>query len=635
MSTSSLAGSRVVTAARSWSVRSVLAFVLPLSAVVGVAAAKGGFFATSFGWTALAFAWTTMVAVAFTAVAWRRLDALWLIAASAASGFAFVSAAWAGSAADAAEAGFRSLVYVTGVAGALVLLRRRDVGRWLGGLVLGAAAVCVYALATRLFPRHFSGFDSADYRLFEPLGYWNGLGAFAAIALLLALGVAALGRGLALRVAAAAAAIVLAPTLFFTFSRGAWLALAGGALVMLAASPYRIRLVGATLALGALPAAAVLLASRQPALTHRGSTLAQAASDGRSLAGQLGILLVCQAVVAALYVVAAVRVEMPAAARRAVGIVLVVVAAAALAAVFVAYESPVTMVRNTYDSFVSAPPGGANLNGRLFSLSNDGRIDLWHVAWHDFSAHPVAGSGAGSYARYWLQHRPSGSFVQDAHNLYLQTLAEGGVIGLVLLAAFLGLPLVAAWRARRSALVGPALGAYVVFVLHAAVDWDWQLPAVTLLALFTAAAIVTAARRGTPAPQPMGRPLRLTVAGIVVAAGAAAFVGLVGNIALARSNSAILSLNGSQAASAARKAHRWAPWSAEALSELGRGQLLSGSRAAGLATLRQAAAADPGNWETWFDIAAVSAGAERRAALDRARALNPHSPEIADVLAHR
>ena len=102
----------------------------------------------------------------------------------------------------------------------------------------------------------------------------------------------------------------------------------------------------------------------------------------------------------------------------------------ALIAVFAAYGSPPTLARHAYDSFVSTPTGSCDLNGRLFTLSNDGRIVLWHAAFDDFEAHPVVGSGAGSFGRWWLAHRTSAYFVEDAHNLYVQTLAEGGVIGL-------------------------------------------------------------------------------------------------------------------------------------------------------------------------------------------------------------
>ena len=49
---------------------SAAVLLLPFVTVVGVAAASGGFNATSFGWTALAFAWVVIVAVTFATPAW-------------------------------------------------------------------------------------------------------------------------------------------------------------------------------------------------------------------------------------------------------------------------------------------------------------------------------------------------------------------------------------------------------------------------------------------------------------------------------------------------------------------------------------------------------------------------------------
>ncbi len=97
-----------------------------------------------------------------------------------------------------------------------------------------------------------------------------------------------------------------------------------------------------------------------------------------------------------------------------------------------------------------------------------------------------------------------------------------------------------------------------------------------------------------------------------VAAGAVAvvaFVGLIGNIALADARNGILNGTGRKAVADAEKAHRWAPWSAVALRELGESRVLIGQKRAGLAALRQSAAKDPGDWQTWYDIAVVTSGA--------------------------
>jgi hypothetical protein len=57
---------------------------------------------------------------------------------------------------------------------------------------------------------------------------------------------------------------------------------------------------------------------------------------------------------------------------------------------------------------------------------------------------------------------------------------------LLLIVSFVAFPLALAIRRGFAA---PAAG-LAVFALHAGVDWDWQLPAVTLAALALAAAAV-------------------------------------------------------------------------------------------------------------------------------------------------
>jgi O-antigen ligase len=83
----------------------------------------------------------------------------------------------------------------------------------------------------------------------------------------------------------------------------------------------------------------------------------------------------------------------------------------------------------------------------------------------------------------------------DAHSLYFETLGELGLVGGLLLGLFIfavAAGTVAAARARPDDLVLPAAAAAMAaFAVHAGVDWDWELPAVTLPALLLAAAAVT------------------------------------------------------------------------------------------------------------------------------------------------
>ena len=88
------------------------------------------------------------------------------------------------------------------------------------------------------------------------------------------------------------------------------------------------------------------------------------------------------------------------------------------------------------------------------------------------------------------QSSDRGRWALDAHNLYLETLAELGPIGLALLVVLLGLPLVTALRVRWHPLASAATGAYVAFLSHAALDWDWEMPVVTLAGLVCGAVLV-------------------------------------------------------------------------------------------------------------------------------------------------
>jgi O-antigen ligase len=141
-----------------------------------------------------------------------------------------------------------------------------------------------------------------------------------------------------------------------------------------------------------------------------------------------------------------------------------------------------------------APRLESDLSRRLFNLSGGARWTQWRVAWSEYEADPWLASGAGSYEDYWLQHRPVAGKVKDAHSLYLETLAELGPVGLGLLVAALGVPFLAALRTRDRGLVPTALGAYSAYVVHAAVDWDWEMPALTLATLFCGAAGLAASR---------------------------------------------------------------------------------------------------------------------------------------------
>src|SRR5207302_1200973 len=71
---------------------------------------------------------------------------------------------------------------------------------------------------------------------------------------------------------------------------------------------------------------------------------------------------------------------------------------------------------------------GANA-ARLQSLETH-RTKYWRVALeHGFADQPLRGVGPGGFAVIWLKFRDVNERVRVAHSLYIETLAELGVVG--------------------------------------------------------------------------------------------------------------------------------------------------------------------------------------------------------------
>jgi O-antigen ligase len=120
------------------------------------------------------------------------------------------------------------------------------------------------------------------------------------------------------------------------------------------------------------------------------------------------------------------------------------------------------------------------------------RSAYWGVARAAVADHPLAGAGAGTIGEMYRAERPQGPVARNAHSLYLETLDELGVVGLVLLLATLAIPVVAG--VRRGSAAAPAVAGYTTFLLHAGIDWDWTMPVVAVAALGLGAAAVAGGR---------------------------------------------------------------------------------------------------------------------------------------------
>ena len=276
-----------------------------------------------------------------------------------------------------------------------------------------------------------------------------------------------------------------------------------------------------------------------------------------------------------------------------------------------------------------SPPGGQSgaLQNRLFSASTNSRLDYWRVAAKQYAAHPILGSGAGTFELYWNRERPAPVGSRFAHNLYLQVLAELGPIALILLAVAFAAPFAALRSARRLPVVPAVAGAYAAVLAHAALDWDWQLPVVTVIGLCAGAAILVGARASVP-PQPLSQRLRIALLCLVAAIAAVVAAGWHGNRALALATVAYGRGDYRAAVEQADAAQRWQPWASEPWIERGLAEIGLGATGAARKSFLHAVAEDTADWQAWYDLALVSRGAERATAIRQARRLNPLSREV-------
>jgi hypothetical protein len=443
----------------------VAVFGSAFAVVVTVAFADGGYFRETWGWTAVAPCMLGGIALLLREqIAVGRFELGTIGAMAALVSWVALSAAWSASPTASAWEAERGLIYVSALLAFPLVVQPEQIRELIGGLTAGAAVIAAYSLGARLFPSEPVAMDPVEGTLLiEPLGYANALGILAAMGALLSLGFAAHGRARLTRALGAAGPIVLLPTLTLTESRAAGLALGVGLGVWALVETQRSKLLTSTLVV-ALPALiAVWVTARSSALTDSGATVDQASDAGRRVALVIGLL----ALAAGLGSLRSAWIEARVSRARRPRMIPVAIALVLLSAVVVA------------------------VLGTERSLGL--RADYWRVAWNEFHENAWLGSGAGTFAEYWQRSGvPTGA--SDAHSLYLETLAELGPFGLTLLLMALGIPLVAALRTRDRRLVGVAMGAYSAYLVHAGLDWDWEMPAVTLTALLCAVALLAAAR---------------------------------------------------------------------------------------------------------------------------------------------
>ena len=567
-----------------------------------------------------------------------------IVALSCFAAWVLASTEWSDSPARAVPEYVRVLAYLLALAlfGSLPFSARRV--RWMAyALAAGIFGVCAVAFLSRTMPELISGIGELQpSRLSYPLDYWNTLGLLAGLGVILCGHLACASRDhWTARVAGAAAVPLLTATLYYTFSRGAtWATLAGVAVYVVVGRPRGL-LAGA---LATVPPTIVTLMAINPAseLTSKPRFAPDAIATGhRTALIVLGCMLAAGAIRAVTLRLDSgfERFSMPSHLRRpaliGAGVATVVVALAASAALHVP-----DVVADKYRDFNSDDARvGDSGSSRLLSGSDNGRRDHWEVSVAALEREPLRGDGAGSYEADWTRDRESALDIHDGHSLYLETLGELGIVGLALLLVCLVVLLggfAARARGPNRALFAALLGAGVAWTLASAVDWNWEMPAVTIWLFAFGGAALARSRQERPrqeADQPAARggtrvgQIALRCAGVAACLAVAILPARLA-VSEAHYERSLDSLAAGDCADAASEADaavdalgsRAAPYHVRAWCELEDARYGAAAQ-----DLEEALRNDPDNWALVqaLAVARARAGLDPRPAARRTAALNP------------
>ena len=458
-----------------------------------------------------------------------------------------LSMAWADSPASALEATSK-LVLVAAVTWTLALLpwTPRSAAALLVAWSVAVATVCALSLTRALGASDLGPFFFKA-RYMDPVGYANGVTALATMASVPALLVAcrkttpAVLRALLLALAAFLLQFSLLPQ-----SRGGLIALPVAALVLLAVAPDRLRLllgmivVGGAVAISIGPIYHVYdvgIGLSNRVLPPDERVAAALDSAARYILLGTAFAAVAGALLAALDRRVRPRPEMTRTLRRGAGAVVLTVVAAAMVVALVNAGSIQDSVSDRWETFKSGEDTPSAAGPRITANSSEQRYDYWRVAVEAFRDAPLTGVGSGNYGRLYDAERRYSKPSRYTHDVWLRTLAEGGIVGILLLLAFLGVALGGLARVRRRGKVDAALvaagaiGISAYFFLHASFDWLEEFPALVVPAV-ALPVVGLAATRTEPSPRPTGGRARaaalggIALAGLVLALLASQFLAL-------------------------------------------------------------------------------------------------------------
>jgi hypothetical protein len=622
----------------------VATWALGFGLIVYIGLEGGGYDPLVHDRVGIAIWWFLLAGVVVGALPRRRLPPLACIALALFAAFVVwtaLSLSWT----ESAERTSADIARIAGYLGALALAvfgaSNASGRRLVAAVAAGIAVVAVVALLSRLHPAWFpTSHETARFlssgreRLSYPLNYWNGLAGLIAIGAPLLLQVATCARSIVVRAVTAAALPAVALAAFFTLSRGgiaaAFIALA----VFLAFAPDRLPKLLAALLAGAGGTVLIVAASHRDALQHGLLTDAARQQGNELLVLTLVVCLVVGLAQAALSatLLGDRRPRWTVVSRHRATVAMAVAASVVLIAA-VAFDAPGRAADGWAEFKRGEGPGKGT--ERLGSVAGESRYQFWSAAVDENASKPLTGTGSGTFEYWWARNGDVPETVRDTHSLYLQTLGELGIVGLLILVAFLAAVLVGGARnvlrvGRQRPELAAALAGCTAFCITAITDWMWQIPVIAVAFLLLAAVLVSV-------DEPTGRegrtglrlPLRAAIAVAALVAIAAISVPFASTDLVRQSEADARAGDLPAALRAARSAQNVqsdaaSPRLQEALVLESQGDLRAAAAAARAATEREST-----NWRTWLVLSRLEAelGEAPAAVSDfrKARSLNPFS----------
>ncbi|HUR84546.1 MAG TPA: O-antigen ligase family protein [Solirubrobacteraceae bacterium] len=379
------------------------------------------------------------------------------------------------------------------------------------GWLAVALACALYALAGKVMPgAEILGVDfdhtAVASRLRAPLEYWNALGLVMVLAVPIALRLTTDDeRRDRKRLFGLVALFVLLLCLGMTYSRGGMLALAVGLVVLTVLGAAKLR----GLAVFGVTVVALVpvlgLAFSRPALKAINVPLDERTPDGIVL----GLVLAGSVIGLLIAGWGLLRLEEQQRTRwsaentqlvwRGLAATAAVLGVFALGAVATADGGPGGFADRAWHEFTKTSKDDVSDPARIVSSNSGNRWVWWEEAAGAWVDKPLGGWGAGSFPVTHKLYRQVELGAAQPHSVPLQFLAETGLVGALLVLGGVGLLFwVAFHRVRRMAagrereMAIALFAAACAWLAHGLVDWDWDIPGVTVPVLMFLGVLVAA-----------------------------------------------------------------------------------------------------------------------------------------------